>query len=993
MYKVFIVSRCKKNTLKKTRTIIDGYALRVSDKTWKCNITQEGLHSLIRKLKETARKNTAIAIYYLKNGNLDLHIIIGNRKEFGSDGACPIFTTNTRHATFTNGIDCKNMPYYKKITEFIGYSHDLGKVSGYFQDLLNDKKERKLDPLRHELFSILIIAAKNKSELTHFLEKIKTKNLNLNDLKLEKNLEWIIRVIVSHHRVAGVDGNSIDFSEHLREDTEFDISKLLQYYDTKEFQSILVKSKDLQKEIESFNIVLDIEHFYQFRNALMLSDHYISEKHTGVAVANTNNHLLAKPIFAGAEKLSTHLYSVGKMAAFILEDQIKLKYRLPSLGKEEIISITKTARGKFVWQNKAITSLKKTCKDNNNCNFVVLGASTGSGKTMMGLKIANELSDESGLRLNVALGLRTLTSQASSDYKKALDLPSDMIATLIGSMESENLKNKMKTNIYKETISVLKEDTIEIEDGLISENLTSYVKTQCQSSAKKRLLSTPIVVSTIDYLIKAADWRRSKHLVGQLRLMSSDLIIDEIDMYDKDDFIHILKLIYMTGVFGRNIIISSATILPAITQYAYGLYIEGLKLFNRYNDSKKGINLHYLSDNLNKGISFDTNDFENSYNFFTSSLQENAKELKKIHNNSSKHKIRIVDNLDSTNFAEYIKELHEQNKNRDENNKVNYSIGLIRIEKIRNCYDVLKDLNLTHYFESHNIKVNFVFYHARLPLHLRVWTENKLDEALYRKKDKDPYLSSYFHHNNLNNKKETQQDCITIVIASPVEEVGKDHDFDWAIIEPSSSRSIIQSIGRVNRHRNIIVKKHNVYVLNNNFNHIEKRKTVYRTTTKTEGINKIYSIIEDNPTASSIIDPIKESLPFFENKELITYLKSNVDLFFKTKSINLTTTKLIDKNWRNGVKQKEYIYSKELNKYLTVVDNNLIDENIPFTDTDFDNKNCVISDRNLDEIINSLYLIETNIDVNDFDKKYGKVSCAEFKNNKNSNFNKILGII
>jgi len=44
-------------------------------------------------------------------------------------------------------------------------------------------------------------------------------------------------------------------------------------------------------------------------------------------------------------------------------------------------------------------------------------------------------------------------------------------------------------------------------------------------------------------------------------------------------------------------------------------------------------------------------------------------------------------------------------------------------------------------------------------------------------------------------------DVLFIVIATPVEEVGRDHDFDWAVIEPSSYRSIIQMSGRVLRHR------------------------------------------------------------------------------------------------------------------------------------------------------------------------------------------------
>ena len=60
-------------------------------------------------------------------------------------------------------------------------------------------------------------------------------------------------------------------------------------------------------------------------------------------------------------------------------------------------------------------------------------------------------------------------------------------------------------------------------------------------------------------------------------------------------------------------------------------------------------------------------------------------------------------------------------------------------------------------------------------------------------------------------------------MASPVAEVGRDHDYDWAIIEPSSMRSIIQIAGRVLRHRetkpqckNILLLDKNIKCLNSN---------------------------------------------------------------------------------------------------------------------------------------------------------------------------------
>lgn len=55
------------------------------------------------------------------------------------------------------------------------------------------------------------------------------------------------------------------------------------------------------------------------------------------------------------------------------------------------------------------------------------------------------------------------------------------------------------------------------------------------------------------------------------------------------------------------------------------------------------------------------------------------------------------------------------------------------------------------------------------------------------------------------------------MLGSPVIEVGRDHDYDWAVVEPSSLRSLIQLAGRVRRHRagpvatpNILVFSHNL---------------------------------------------------------------------------------------------------------------------------------------------------------------------------------------
>ena len=67
-------------------------------------------------------------------------------------------------------------------------------------------------------------------------------------------------------------------------------------------------------------------------------------------------------------------------------------------------------------------------------------------------------------------------------------------------------------------------------------------------------------------------------------------------------------------------------------------------------------------------------------------------------------------------------------------------------------------------------------------------------------------------------------DCselILIVVATPVEEIGRDHDFDWAVVDPSSTQSIVQTAGRVNRHRLKLIGLPNVALLQFNRKKVE----------------------------------------------------------------------------------------------------------------------------------------------------------------------------
>ena len=53
---VLLVSQCNKRALTETRRILDLFAERRGDRTWQTPITQQGLETLRKLLRKTARK-------------------------------------------------------------------------------------------------------------------------------------------------------------------------------------------------------------------------------------------------------------------------------------------------------------------------------------------------------------------------------------------------------------------------------------------------------------------------------------------------------------------------------------------------------------------------------------------------------------------------------------------------------------------------------------------------------------------------------------------------------------------------------------------------------------------------------------------------------------------------------------------------------------------------------------------------------------------------
>jgi CRISPR-associated endonuclease/helicase Cas3 len=163
--------------------------------------------------------------------------------------------------------------------------------------------------------------------------------------------------------------------------------------------------------------------------------------------------------------------------------------------------------------------------------------------------------------------------------------------------------------------------------------------------------------------------------------------------------------------------------------------------------------------------------------------------------------------------------LHRHHHGTDPVTGKRVSFGLIRMANIDPLFEVA--LALFRQAAPAGCHLHLCAYHARHPLVVRAEIERTLD-AVLKRHDED----ALFGHPDIRGALDAspEEDHLFIVLATAVAEVGRDHCYDWAIVEPSSMRSIIQLAGRVKRHRrfdcppdqpNILLLDANVKALKN----------------------------------------------------------------------------------------------------------------------------------------------------------------------------------
>lgn len=886
---VLIVSQCNRNALKETRRVLDQFAERRGERTWQTPITRDGLITLRKMLRKKARKNTAVACHWIRgHDHSELMWIVGDVSRFSSQGAVPTNTTRRDILRRADENDWHSGEDIKLLANLAGLLHDLGKASEAFQARLAGKLEGK-NLYRHEWLSLRLFQAfVGKDDDAGWLGRLVnppedfvaswTQHLQRDGLGAEspspfatlpplaQAIGWLL---LSHHRLpvkpgdnpARLGGRLTSLTADAVRDlpgmlthqwneacTETDTKALAPYWKladalpvaTPKWQQQATQvAEGLRKRLPYYTEPL-LDNAYVMhlaRLCLMLGDHYYSSLHDpghGDWVRGTPDY----PLYANtqrktgepSQKLDAHLLGVARFAKQNARHLVTLEDQLPRLARHKGFRKRSTDK-RFRWQDRAFDLAEGLRERSREQGFFGINmASTGCGKTLANGRILYALADpEKGARFAIALGLRTLTLQTGRDYRQQMQLGEDELAIRVGGSASRALFEHYEAQA-EQTGSASAQDLLSDDSHVLFEgNFSAHpiLKRIEHDPTVKSLLAAPVLTCTVDHLMPATEsLRGGGQIAPMLRLMTSDLVLDEIDDFDISDLPALMRLVNWAGLLGSRVLLSSATLPPALVAGLFDAYRAGRAVYQRNRGATgqraPAICCAWFDENgpLDESCS-DRSGFEAAHRQFV------GKRYQRLVGDVIRRRAEIAELVSESRqttgirqeLAEHLRDnaiaLHQHNNAPLENGQ-RVSFGLIRMANIGPLVEVAQALYRLGAPE--NVHIHLCVYHSQYPLLMRSAIEQQLDKTLQRKAP-----MAVFDQPDLQRclAASDARDHLFIVLGSPVTEVGRDHDYDWAVVEPSSMRSLIQLAGRVRRHRPEPWEHINILLLDRNVKALE----------------------------------------------------------------------------------------------------------------------------------------------------------------------------
>jgi len=870
---VSFVSLCQGRALSRTRQVLDRYATRVSDRAWQSPMTTEALDEILGALRKKATRQTAVACYGNDGRNrMRLLWTVGKKHCFGESGEVAIATRARKPAP---------PPPWAKTASLIartaGLGHDIGKATARFNAKLRatvkpkDGLSGQGDRIRHEWMSVKVLDQWRKDMSRWELDM--EKDISGTAPRIHKSFgegAWLYAMpetlmpagnglvkrltplgsakqavdlaILTHHGIFGPSerdgGFCPDASKHIRQSPPIKEQPDQHFLGT--FENIDFQQKTERKLWSLCRRVNAVGDAHQgdtdywrgitlmARAALIASDHYVSAKvltsrprdiKKNCLYANTHRtpegrRLLNQP-------LDWHLTEVGLCAGNMALHLARLQ-ELPGISEISGEQIELNAQGeRFQWQNTAAGYLEKDAETAKGPRLVLNLASTGSGKTRGNMRIAAAMRcDDAPLRISLALNLRSLTLQTHDALRDQIGISESDMSCLIG--DTFTLKAHQASGDNEDNDETPEGD-IEVYSRVNPDapswlmDWMTHPATNVRDSKTLSMISAPILISTVDYLVQAGvPGSQGHHVKALARVASSDLILDEIDNYSPTSLVAVLRIVMMAALFGRNVIASSATLSSPVANALVRAFYAGHKMYCALNNvphDERCARISLVDDVLEPQSSA----FED-IKYFGGWYSQRIGEMMERVRSGPVRRLAFIQDIPGSDaddagqrfkdaILESVRALHDNHKWAHPSGK-KVSFGVVRVANVRPCVDVAHFLNACE-------GVCATAYHAKELKIRRHLKERRLDALFTRKDPKTCPLSSDPEIDRIARESDADEVCF-VVVATPVEEVGRDHDFDWAVIEPSSAASIVQMAGRVNRHRLEAVSTPNVAILDRN---------------------------------------------------------------------------------------------------------------------------------------------------------------------------------
>ena len=898
---VLLISECSKRALVETRRILDQFAERKGERTWQTAITLDGLNTLRKLLRKTARRNTAVSCHWTRSLNhTELLWVVGNLRRFNTQGSVPTNSTGRDILRIKDENLWHSAEVFSLLAAIAGLFHDIGKANALFQAGLSGTGPSS-QPYRHEWVSLRLF----QSFVGHhddigWLTALSTINPDVETALLAglirdisapgsspfqtlppiaQTVAWLI---ISHHRLPVFNASSQLAPGSLPPQLNFVDTWLTQHFSpqwnalnhckaglsSQEFElnwqfpsgTPLRSNIWCEKARKFAHRLLRLPSFMYFgrleqrltvhlaRLSLMLADHYYSSGEATIGWQDSAYSVWAntdRKTGKYKQRLDEHCIGVGQNALLLGKSLPYLRQSLPAITRHKGFR-QRSTQPRFRWQDRAFDLACSVREISQQYGFFGVNmASTGRGKTFANARVMYGLSEESsGCRFSIALGLRTLTLQTGDALRQRLMLDEDDLAVLIGSQAVQDLheinhNNKRRQQHQTETGSESAEPLFSAHqyvryDGSLDDGrLKKWLE---PNPALHQLLSAPVLVTTIDHLMPATEGLRGGHQIApMLRLLTSDLVLDEPDDFGQEDLPALCRLVNWAGMLGARVLLSSATLPPVFIRALFDAYLDGRAAWQQaYGTPNTPLNVccsWFDEFDCQYEQYGNVQDFMVRHNAFVqkrvANLIKNELPLRLASiipvNTQSQRQDDVYQSVAQV-IHPLLFDLHTQHQQRHENGKT-VSLGLVRMANIDPLVAVARLLLATP--SPSDTCIHYCIYHSQHPLAMRSHIEQRLDAALMRND-----INALWQVDEISRalKETPQQHHIFVVLATSVAEVGRDHDYDWAIVEPSSMRSFIQLAGRVLRHRQDkqhIPQSPNIYLLSHNIRALKGEKTAY----------------------------------------------------------------------------------------------------------------------------------------------------------------------